>query len=39
MSPFTKKQKQWLWFIWLWFGGLSAVLLLAALIRWMMGIE
>lgn len=39
MSPFTKKQKQWLWFIGLWLGGLSAVLLLAALIRWMMGIE
>jgi len=39
MSPFTEKQKQWLWFIGLWLGGLSAVLLLAALIRWMMGME
>lgn len=39
MSPITKKQKQWLWFIGLWLGGLSVVLLLAVVIRWMMGIE
>ena len=38
MKPFTKKQQQWSWFIGLWCGGLTAVLLLAHLIRWMMRI-
>jgi len=38
MKPFTKKQRQWAWFIALWCGGLAAVLLLARLIRWMMKI-
>jgi hypothetical protein len=39
MSPITEKQKQWLWFIGLWLGGLLAVLLMAALIRLLMGIK
>ncbi len=39
MSPITEKQKQWLWFVGLWLGGLSAVLLLAVFIRLLMGIE
>jgi len=39
MKAFTKKQQQWAWFISLWCGGLAAVLLLAYLIRWMMGIS
>ncbi len=39
MSPITKKRKQWLWFVGLWFGGLSAVLALAGLIRLLMGME
>jgi uncharacterized membrane protein len=39
MKPLTKKQRQWVWFIGLWCGGLAAVLLLAHLIRWMMRIS
>ncbi|MBT8364604.1 MAG: DUF2474 domain-containing protein [Deltaproteobacteria bacterium] len=39
MKRLTKKQQQWAWFFGLWCGGLSAVLLLAYLIRWMMGIS
>lgn len=35
----TEKQKQWLWFIGLWCGSLSAVFLLAYVIRLMMGIN
>jgi hypothetical protein len=35
----TDKQKQWLWFIGLWCGSLSAVFLLAYVIRLMMGIN
>ncbi len=38
MKAFTKKKRQWIWFIGLWFGGFSAVYLLAYLIRWMMRI-
>jgi uncharacterized membrane protein len=38
MKPLTKKQQQWVWFVVLWCGGLTAVLLLAYLIRWMMRI-
>lgn len=32
MKPFTKKQQQWAWFIGLWCGGLTAVLLLSYII-------
>ena len=39
MKPFTKKQQQWVWFIGLWCGGLTAVLLLSYIIRWMMRIS
>ncbi len=39
MSPITKKRKEWLWFVGLWIGGLSAVLVTAGLIRLLMGIE
>ena len=38
MSPFTKKQQQWLWFLLLWCGGLTAAVLLAYLVRLIMGI-
>jgi uncharacterized membrane protein len=36
VKPFTKKQRQWAWFIGLCGGGLTAVLLLSYIIRWMM---
>jgi uncharacterized membrane protein len=36
MKPLTKKKQQWTSFIALWCGGLTAVLLLAYPIRWMM---
>jgi hypothetical protein len=39
MKRFTKKQRQWAWFIGLWCGGLSTVLLLGYVIRLMMGIS
>jgi hypothetical protein len=39
MKRLTKKQTQWAWFVGLWCGGLSAVLLLAYIIRWMMRIS
>ena len=35
MKPVTDKQQQWIWFILLWLGGLTAVFLIATLIRWM----
>ena len=38
MKRLTKKQSQWTWFIALWCGGLSAMMLLAYIIRWMMNI-
>jgi hypothetical protein len=31
MKPFTEKQKQWLWFVALCLGGLSATFILATL--------
>jgi hypothetical protein len=33
MKALTNRQRQWLWFVGLWLGGLSATLLLAAVIR------
>jgi hypothetical protein len=39
MKPLTKIQKQWLWFAGLWCSGLASMLVLAALIRWMMGLS
>jgi cytochrome d oxidase subunit CydB len=39
MKRFTEKQRQWALFIGLWCGGLSTVLLLGYVIRWMMGID
>ena len=33
MKACTKKQKQWLWFITLWLGGFSSVLLLSTIIK------
>jgi hypothetical protein len=39
MKRLTKKQRQWAWFIGLWCGGLSAVMLLGFVIRLMMGIS
>jgi hypothetical protein len=38
MRALTKKQQQWLWFVVLWCGGLAAVMLLAYLVRLLMGI-
>ena len=38
MNQLTKKQRQWAWFIGLWFAGLSAVLLMARGIRWLMNV-
>ncbi|MFC1880366.1 DUF2474 domain-containing protein [Thermodesulfobacteriota bacterium] len=38
MKPLTKITTQWLWFVGLWCGGLTAVLLLAYMIRWLMQI-
>ena len=35
MKKPTKKQRQWLWFVGLWCGGLIAVFLLSYLIRWL----
>jgi len=38
MKPLTKKQQQWLWFLFLWCGGLAAAALLAYVVRLLMGI-
>ena len=38
MRPLTKKQQQWMWFLILWWGGLGAAVLLAYLVRLIMGI-
>jgi hypothetical protein len=38
MKRLTKKQLQWAWFVGLWCGGLTSVLLLGYVIRWMMGL-
>jgi len=37
MKKLTKKQRQWTWFVFLWITSLVVVLLLAHMIRWMMG--
>lgn len=34
MKPCTEKQRQWLWFIFLWCAGLSLTALLAYVMRW-----
>lgn len=34
----SQKQRQWLWFVGLWFGGLFAVLSLSTIIKLMMSI-
>lgn len=33
MKAFTKKQRQWLWFVLLWCGGIIGTLLLTYVIR------
>jgi hypothetical protein len=38
MRPITEKQKQWLWFVGLWFAGLGAVAVLAYAVRWLIRI-
>ena len=35
MKTLTEKQRQWLWFVGLWVGGISATLLLARVTRWL----
>lgn len=35
----SPRQRQWLWFVGLWCGGLASVLVLAYVIRIAMGIE
>ncbi len=35
----TEKQRQWLWFILLWCGGLGSVMFLGLIIRTAMGIK
>jgi hypothetical protein len=39
MKPFTKKQKQWLWFTALCSVGLTATFTLATLVRWVVSIR
>ena len=39
MKPFTEKQKQWLWFVALCLGGLSATFALSTLVRWVVSIR
>ena len=39
MKPFTKNQKQWLWFVALCLGGLSVTYALATLVRWTVSIR
>jgi hypothetical protein len=38
MKALTEKQRQWLWFVALWCGGLIATLLLTYLARWVISI-
>ena len=38
MKALTDKQRQWLWFVALWCGGLVAVFLLSYLARWLIAI-
>ena len=34
MKPLTDRQKQWAWFVGLWFAGLASMALLAHGMRW-----
>jgi hypothetical protein len=34
----TEKQRQWLWFAGLMVGGMAGMLILAGVVRWMIGI-
>jgi hypothetical protein len=36
---FTEKQRQWLWFAGLFVGGMAGMLVLAGLVRLMLGME
>ncbi len=38
MKALTEKRRQWLWFAGLSLGGLSATILLASLVRWIVSI-
>jgi hypothetical protein len=38
MTPITEKQRQWLWFVGLWAGGLAGAFLLALAVRWVVRI-
>lgn len=37
MTRLTEKQRQWLWFIGLFVGGMAAMLVLAGIVRLMLG--
>jgi hypothetical protein len=37
MIRLTEKQRQWLWFAGLFFGGMAAMLVLAGIVRLMLG--
>lgn len=36
-KPVSEKQRQWLWFVGLFFGGMAGMLVLAGLVRVMIG--
>ncbi|NNJ99440.1 MAG: DUF2474 domain-containing protein [Desulfatitalea sp.] len=38
MKPITSSQRQWLWFVALWFAGLMSVSVLAYGMRWLLRI-
>lgn len=38
MKAPTNRQRQWLWFVGLWLGGLSTTLLLAGVMRFIMAL-
>jgi len=39
MKPFTEKQRQWLWFVALYLGGLAVTFALATIVRWVVYIR
>jgi hypothetical protein len=37
MTRLTKRQRQWLWFVFLFAGGMAGMLLLAGMVRFILG--